>query len=259
MKGCVAAELDPVFAKAEKWLGPPPLPDVENWTLREAEVVGFADYLVRVQSWSSVGSIVFASEIDMASRWPESMWQVNLTKDQMARSARLLAILWGPFQTHGRTELMVRSFMERLSLDGFVHPVSARCNTRRGLELLRQLAQQYSLRSRAEALSIRPELINRIFALRALDATVATQVGDVIRKIDFELAKFAKLFGTLPEALDRRGHSLCIGDGDAMIILLSSLSENAKQYVLRHSVGDTYMACRNVALKFERQQRFFLT
>ena len=55
----------------------------------------------------------------MASRWPESIWQVNLTED---RSARLLAILRGAFQTHERTELMTRSFMEGLSLDGSVNP-----------------------------------------------------------------------------------------------------------------------------------------
>ena len=93
----------------------------------------------------------------------------------------------------------------------------ARGNTRCGFELLRQLAQQYSLPSRVEALSMRSELINRIFALRASDATVATQVGDVIRKIDLELAKFAKLFGTLPDAFVRSGHS--IRDGDAHVIL----------------------------------------
>ena len=46
-----------VFMKAEKWLTPLPLPDVENWTLREAEVAGFADYLVQLQSWSSMGSM----------------------------------------------------------------------------------------------------------------------------------------------------------------------------------------------------------
>ncbi|CAE7206791.1 unnamed protein product [Symbiodinium necroappetens] len=143
-----------------------------------------------------------------------------------------------------------------VSLDGSVDPVRARGNTQCGFELLRQLTQQYSLRSRAEALSMRSELINRIFALRASDTSVATQVGDVIRKIDLELAKFAKLLGTLPEAFDRSG--LSIGDGDAMVILLRSLPENAKQYVLHHSVGDTYMACRNAALKFERQQRLFL-
>ena len=238
-----------VFTKAEKWLGPPPQPEVEKWTSREAEVTGFADYLVQLQSWASMGSTVFCSEIDMASRWPEPIWQVNLSADQKVRSSRLLAILRGAFQTHGRTELMVRSFMEGLSLDGSVDPVRARGNTQCGFELLRQLTQQYSLRSRAEALSMRSELINRIFALRASDTSVATQVGDVIRKIDLELAKFAKLLGTLPEAFDRSG--LSIGDGDAMVILLRSLPENAKQYVLHHSVGDT-------ALKFERQQRLFL-
>ena len=147
--------------------------------------------------------------------------------------------------------LMIQAFCEGLPLKGTeevaMHLLS---NTACGYEL------QFSLRSRAEALSMRSELLGRIFAMRGVETTSATKVGDVIRKIDIEVSRFSKLFSALPGHMDRQG--LSIGDGDMMVILLRSLPEEAKQYVLRHSTGESYGACRTAALKFERQQRLFL-
>ena len=103
---------------------------------------------------------------------------------------------------------------------------------------------------------MRSELLSRIFAMKGADTTAAMCVGDIIRKIDIEVARFAKLLGTLPSFLDRSG--LAVGDGDMMVILLRSLPEEAKQYVLHRSAGESYGACRVAALRFERQQRLFL-
>ena len=103
---------------------------------------------------------------------------------------------------------------------------------------------------------MRSELSSRIFALKHNEMTSATVVGDVIRKIDIEVARFSKLLATLPSHLDRQG--LSIGDGDMLVILLRSLPDDAKKYVLHHSTGDTYLVARTAALKFEQQQRLFL-
>ena len=153
---------------------------------------------------------------------------------------------------------MIQAFSEGLTLDGtpVQDPVRLLGNTTCGFELLRQLAQQFSLRSRAEALSMRSELLQRIFALKNSEMNQATVVGDVIRKIDIEVARYSKLLGTLPFHLDRQG--LSIGDGDMLIILLRSLPEEAKKYVLHHSLSDTYLVARTAALRFEQQQRLFL-
>ena len=43
-----------------------------------------------------------------------------------------------------------------------------------------------------------------------------------------------------------------------LVILLRSLPEDAKKYVLHHSAADTYQVARLAALKYEQQQRFFL-
>ena len=246
-----------VFSRADKWLGQPPVPGVEKWSTREAEIAGFADYLVALQAWAALASMTFAEEIGVAMKWPEVIWQQALTEDQKVRSVRLFGILRSAFAEHARASLMIQAFSEGLSID---HAVSDAVrflgNTSCGFELLRQLAQQFSLRSRAEALSVRSELLSRIFALKSSEMTAATMVGDVIRKIDIEIARFSKLLTTLPSHLDRQG--LSIGDGDMLVILLRSLPEDAKKYVLHHSAADTYQVARLAALKYEQQQRLFL-
>ena len=149
---------------------------------------------------------------------------------------------------------MIQAFSEGLPLDGsLADPARSLGNVNCGYEL-RQLAQQFLLRSGAEAL--RSELLHRIFALINSEMNAATMVGDVIRKIDMEVSRYAKLLGTLPTAPDRQG--LSIGDGDMLVILLRSLPEEAKKYVLHHSEAETYQLCRSAALRFERQQRLFL-
>ncbi|CAE6968308.1 unnamed protein product [Symbiodinium sp. CCMP2592] len=247
-----------VFSRADKWLGQPPGPSVEKWTSRELEIAGFADYVVSLQSWAALGSMTFSEEISVSLRWPDTIWQQTLTNVQKVRSVRLYGILRAAFAEHARASLMIQAFSEGLTLDGnpVQDPGRLLGNTTCGFELLRQLAQQFSLRSRAEALSMRSELLQRIFALKNSEASQATMVGDVIRKIDIEVARYWKLLGTLPSHLDRQG--LSIGDGDMLVILLRSLPEEAKKYVLHHSPSDTYSVARTAALKFEQQQRLFL-
>ena len=170
---------------------------------------------------------------------------------------RLFGILKAAFNDHPRASLMIQAFSEGLPLDNsVVDTVRFMGNVTCGFELLRQLSQQFSLRSRAEALSMRSELLGRIFALKHSEMTSATVVGDVIRKIDIEVARFSKLLATLPSHMDRQG--LSVGGGDMLVILLRSLPDEAKKYVLHHSTGDTYHVARMAALKFEQQQRLFL-
>ena len=74
-----------------------------------------------------------------------------------------------------------------------------------GYELLRQLTLEYSLRTRSEALSMRAGLASRTFSLSAAETSPTTVVSDVIRRIDFEAARFAKIVATLPSHVDQNG------------------------------------------------------
>ena len=180
-----------VFSRADKWLGQPPPSGAEKWQTREQEIAGFSDYVAALQSWAALASLTFAEEISVAARWREVLWQHSLTEEQKVRSVRLFGILKAAFNDHPRASLMIQAFSEGLPLDNsVVDTVRFMGNVTCGFELLRKLSQQFSLRSRAEALLMRSELLGRIFALKHSEMTSATVVGDVIRKIDIEVARF---------------------------------------------------------------------
>ena len=133
-------------------VGQPPVTHAEKWSTREQEVAGFADCVVSLQSWATLASVVFAEEIGMCVRWPDTIWQHSLNEEQKTRSVRLYGLLKAAFLDHARATLMIQAFSEGLPLDGFLaDPARSLGNVNCGYELLRQLAQQFSLRSRAEA------------------------------------------------------------------------------------------------------------
>jgi hypothetical protein len=73
-------------------------------------------------------------------------------------------------------------------------------------------------------------------------------VSDVIRKIDFEAARFSRLLGTLPMHVDTTG--LKLADSDMGVVLLRSFPESVKNYIL-HRSADTFEAYRNAAMRWE--------
>ena len=58
--------------------------------------------------------------------------------------------------------------------------------------------------------------------------------------------------------IDEDVNGLGVGDSDQLTLLIRSLAEPAKSYVLHHSQGESYGAYRRSALKYEQQQRLFL-
>ena len=67
-----------------------------------------------------------------------------------------------------------------------------------GFELLRQLTKEFSLRNRAEALSLKTQLLARVFAPDPPDpSSGSSQVSDVIRQTDLACARFMRMVGTL--------------------------------------------------------------
>ena len=51
---------------------------------------------------------------------------------------------------------------------------------------------------------------------------------------------------------------LGVSDSDQLTLLVRSLPETAKQYVLHHSTGESYSSYRSSALRWEHQQRLFV-
>ena len=247
-----------VFAKTEKWLSPAPVPEVSKWTNRELEIVGFNEYVTQLASWAAQASLEFSNEILQASRWSVSISCGTLTVVQKNRASRLLAILRAAFSTHPRTSMLVSAYMEGINLHRMVgsdEETLLNSQGANGFELLRQLTHEYSLRSRAEALSLRASLATKSFVLSGAETTTMTVVSDIIRRVDLEAAKYAKLVATLPMGIDSTG--LAIPEADLLLILLRSLPETVRNYCLHHSAGDSYMAFRETARRWETQQRLF--
>ena len=150
---------------------------------------------------------------------------------------------------------MIQSFGEGLDIvavamqgDVFGNSLSYMGN---GFELLRQLAKEFSLRSRAEAMSLRAMLMARTFQAQTSSAPVA----DTVRQIEVAVARFVRLLSTLDQ---RDAVGLALTDSDQLTLLIRSLPESAKAYTLHHSQGETYASYRMSALRWEHQQRLFL-
>ncbi len=126
----------------------------------------------------------------------------------------------------------------------------------KGFELLRQLTSECSLRTRAEALSVKIAFAAKAFTLKSQETSPISVVSDVICRVDREAARSGKLLGTFPAGMDSVG--LQVSDADLLMILTRSLPESAKTYTVHHSLGDTCRSYRDAARRWELQQRFFV-
>ena len=244
-----------VFAKSEKWLGTPPTPDCAKWTSREAEILGWQAYIYDLTAWAMQASLEFGSEIEHACRWPDPLHWNQLAVPQRARSRRLLAILRSAFGNHPRTLTLINAFSEGINLCNADVGVNAELQASNGFELVRQLTLEYSIRTRSEALSFRTALAGKSFALHGNETSASTIVTDTIRKIDFEMARYSKLLGTLSSRIDATG--LHVAEADLVAVLLRSLPEAVRTFCLHHTGGESYQAFRATALRWEQQQRAF--
>ena len=128
-----------------------------------------------------------------------------------------------------------------------------------GFEMLRQITNENSLRTRSEALAMRARgrhLLGKSFALSPPETSASTVVSDVLRRIDMESARFAKLLATLPPSVEQGG--LQSSDADMLVILMRSFPESVKANTIHHSEGETYQNYRDAARRWERQQRLFV-
>ena len=243
-----------MFSRNEKWIGNPPTVNHKAWKSREEEILGWSVYLQELSSWASQGSVKFGREIEQSSRWLEPINWSRLSSDQQNRAVRLCALLNAAFAEHGRISLMIQGFQE--GLDVIPEFGDSRApepyGNRNGFELLRQLTKEFSLRNRAEALSLKTQLLARVFVPDP--SSGSSQVSDVIRQIDLACARFMRMVGTLGAGM---ASGLQITDSDQLSLLVRSLPNDARSYALMHSSGESYQQYRISARRFENQHRLF--
>ena len=224
------------------------------WKTREDEILGFNSYLIELIGWTSQASVTFAREIEHAARWPQPIVWGKLSKDQRTRAVRLGSLLKTAFASHSRIALLILGFQEGLDIQQGVTTgdvfATATTYMSNGYKLLRQLTREFSVQSRTEALSLRVQLMSRTFQVASGSEA---QISDLIRQIDFSVARFMKLASTLGGDVT----GLKIDDSDMLSMLVRSLPTHVKDYVLLHATGDTYSSYREAARRFEYQQRLF--
>ena len=194
-------------------------------------------------------SVTFAREIEQAARWPQPIVWGKLSKDQRTRSVRLGSLLKTAFASHSRISLLILGFQEGLDIQHGVTTGDVFANVTTYMSNGYELLREFSLRSRTEALSLRVQLMSRTFQVSGSEA----QISDLIRQIDFSVARFMKLASTLGGDVT----GLKIDDSDMLSMLVRSLPTHVKDYVLPHATGDTYASYREAARRFEYQHRLF--
>ena len=241
------------FSKSEKWLGSPPQPSFEKWKDCESEVLNWAQYIADLGAWASQASLEFGAEISQAAKWSTPISWSSMSLVMRSRSMRLLAILRSTFMQHPRSAMLIGAFMEGVNLQSLANGGASEVESANGYELLRQMTCEYSLRTRNEALVFRTSLAGRSFSLSPQETSPTSIVSDVVRKIDLEAARYKRLLSTLPSDVNSVG--LELSEPDMLMILVRSLPEQARGYVLHHATGETYGAYRLAACRWEHQQR----
>ena len=110
---------------------------------------------------------------------------------------------------------------------------------------LRLLAKEFCLKSRAECLYFRSQLVNQ--------TVKAPSIPEIVRKIEHEMNKYTKLLNSLDSDVHAGG--LQIQEADSVMVLLRSLPEKCRSHCLLHGKSESFEDLKRVALKFEVQQR----
>ena len=166
-----------VFAKSEKWIGNPPLPNTSSWTTREGEILGWNSYINDLTAWSMQASLELGHEIQQACKWHEPIQWLSMNAQQRSRSMRLMAILKSSLGGHARTSTLINAFSEGINLSSTRLKTNTELQASNGFELLRQLTLEFSIRSRSEALSFRTNLAGKSFSLSSGETSPATIDG----------------------------------------------------------------------------------
>ena len=225
-----------MFARSDKWLPSLPTIDFSAWKDRISEALGFLTWMEKLTSWVGLGSEVFPDELMHAVKTQDEsrLKQDRLTVEQQKRSTRLMHILRQTLASHEKSSLILQTYVE-----------SESTYQQSGFVALRLLAKGFCLKSRAECLYFRSQLVNQ--------TVKAPSVPEIVCKIEHEMNKDTKLLNSLDSDVHAGG--LQIQEADSVMVLLRSLPDKCRSHCLLHGNSESFEDLKRVALKFEVQQR----
>ena len=227
---------DNPFRRSEKWMPPVPTPSFQEWKSRPAEIVGFIEWVTSLASWTGLGSNAYPSEIMSALREREPLGWHRLNASQVTRSVRLMSIIKMCFENSAKASLVIRNYEEE---KGF-----QRCC---GFECLRLLAKEYAVKTRTELLFFRSQLSNA--------SITGKSIPEAVRKVQSELYQFERVSQLVDPAVNVQG--LEFQEADKVLLLLRSLPNQCRQWIVLHSKDERFETYLEAALRYESQQRIW--
>ena len=112
------------------------------------------------------------------------------------------------------------------------------------------------MQTRAEALALRNELLQKQFAPGKGETSPGTVIADTVRRLECDLARFSKLLSALTSAVGRSGVE--VSEADRLVLLLRSLPTPCAEFALLHSAQENYSMARQTAIRYETQRRLYL-
>ena len=205
---------------------PPPPPRLD-------EITNFWSWVEQLSSWLTLLHASFQGEIKEVLHRKSTLYDFELSPEQMARSQRLLHLLKQSFQGFRRVEHLIQVFE------------ATGTGASSGYELLRQLRQEFSLHSRTEALHFRREFLE-------MKVQKTDDVHDILRQIDVASLKFQRLVSTY--AYPQMIEDLKIPESDLYLLILRNLPQELRNYVKLHS-GETVSDLRKAIEFFHSRSR----
>lgn len=224
----------PVFKAIDsKVLPSMPTVDASKWASRPAEILGFHSFVDTLTGWVGMMSPEFGQEIRKAMATKVALRTSEMTKDQVERSSRLYYLLKQALEKSSRVASLIKLVETALGYPGGTDT--------NGYLLLQKIRDEFSLRTRTEALHFRQTLLS--FRVKS-----ATNLKDLINLLEAEWVSLNKIFST---ALDPSVVADCLPtEPDRYRWLLQNLPSECKRYVQLHAADETYDAAVKAILVY---------
>ena len=217
--------------RAERYL--PPIPKLTNEDMgktRMREVESWHAFLENFSTWLALIDEQFITEVKAALVYKEEIVQKNLAMPIATRSARLYYYLTQSLSAYNRGMEILRSTSTRQD--------QAAC----GYECMRQLHDTFSIVSRMEAISVRDAglQLNKKAEQYQRPLDVVRFLQDEFGKNDVKLSRF---------------EDLKMNIADKVNVLLQSVTEDARRYVVLHGDASTWEGVVRGLRFYEEQTR----
>ena len=219
-----------------KVLPPMPTADVSKWTTRPAEILGFHAFTDQLIAWIGMMSPEFGREVRDAMNNRREIETSMLSQEQVERSARLYYLLKQALEKSGRVSSLIKLHESSLGL-------AAGTNDTNGFRLLQRIRDEFSLKTRTEAMHFRQILLQYQVKVHG-----SVTLKDLVNLLDAEWISLQKIFAT---ALEPATIADCMpAEADKYRWLMGNLPSEPRRYVQLHSPQETYDSAKETILKF---------